>query len=364
MRRTGFDPFSKISVKFSDAEGTSEGAVDEGGPCREMFRLSLNWLKDSGMFCGAHKKNLNLCGNALHKNMYFEAGRLIALSLIHGGPGLIFFSETLFSLLCDQIAVPTLDDIDRDVRETTMQFQNANELEELRTIIGNSDVFSLSGFPIIVQAEEQEKIVQGTLRFFAVDRIREPLRQLIAGLNTCGLYDKLVQYPSIFKDIFCSEITLSSKVIEELFLIVYTEPGTNTRSKENRVISYFRDYVLDLECDPTNIVTLPDLLVFATGSDCLPPLGFPLRPEIMFLHEKNSRFPIANTCSLQLKLPVVHTRTSKPIWILPWVMLKNSGSPNKYLFYFTLILLNLDNIIFVLLKFMYKEYSILLYSYR
>lgn len=71
MRRAGFDPFSKISVKFSHAEGTSEGAVDEGGPCREIFRLSLNWLKDSGMFCGAHKKNLNLCGNALHENMYF-----------------------------------------------------------------------------------------------------------------------------------------------------------------------------------------------------------------------------------------------------------------------------------------------------
>ncbi|CAH0547017.1 unnamed protein product [Brassicogethes aeneus] len=228
MRRAGFDPFNKISVKFSDAEGTSEGAVDEGGPCREMFRLSLNWLKDSGMFCGAHKKSLNLCGNALHKNMYFEAGRLIVLSLIHGGPGPHFFSETLFTLLCGQIAVPTLDDIDRDTRD--------------------SDVFSLAGFPVIVKAEEQEKIVQGVLRFFAVDRIREPLGQLIEGLKTCGLYEKLKQYPSIFKDIFCSEITLSSKILEELFLIVYTEPGTNTRSKENRVISYFRDYVLDLEC--------------------------------------------------------------------------------------------------------------------
>ncbi|CAG9769722.1 unnamed protein product [Ceutorhynchus assimilis] len=162
MRRAGFDPFSKISVKFSDAEGTSEGAVDEGGPCREMFRLSLNWLKDSGMFCGAQKKNLNLCGNALHKNMYFEAGRLIVLSLIHGGPGPHFFSETLFALLSGQIAIPTLDDIDRETREKITQFQNAKDLDELQAIIADSDVFSLAGFPIIVQAEEREKIVQGT----------------------------------------------------------------------------------------------------------------------------------------------------------------------------------------------------------
>lgn len=64
--------------------------------------------------------------------------------------------------------------------------------------------------------------------------------------------------------------------------------------------------MLDLECDPTNNVTLSDLLVFATGCDCPPPLGFPETPQIMFLHEKPSRFPMANTCSLQLKLPVVH----------------------------------------------------------
>lgn len=84
------------------------------------------------------------------------------LSLIHGGPGPHFFSETLFTLLYGQIADPTLDDIDRDTREKITQFQNAKDLDELRTIIGDSDAFSLAGFPIIVKAEEQEKIVQGT----------------------------------------------------------------------------------------------------------------------------------------------------------------------------------------------------------
>lgn len=161
MRRPGFNPFNRVSVMFSDVEGTSEGAVDEGGPCREMFRLSLSWLKDSAMFSGTHKKNLTLCGNALHKNLYYEAGRLIVLSLVHGGPGPNFFSETLFSLLCDHNPIPTLDDIDRDIKDKIMQFQNSKDLNELQTIISDSEIFSLAGFPIIMNEEEKDKIVQG-----------------------------------------------------------------------------------------------------------------------------------------------------------------------------------------------------------
>lgn len=56
INRKTFNPCNKISVKFSDAVGTSEGAVDEAGPTREMFRLVLNYIKDSEMFCGTDKK--------------------------------------------------------------------------------------------------------------------------------------------------------------------------------------------------------------------------------------------------------------------------------------------------------------------
>ncbi|XP_031327391.1 uncharacterized protein LOC116158703 [Photinus pyralis] len=42
LKRSSFSVFNKISVKFSDIEGLSEGAVDAGGPTREMFRLVLN----------------------------------------------------------------------------------------------------------------------------------------------------------------------------------------------------------------------------------------------------------------------------------------------------------------------------------
>lgn len=51
---------------------------------------------------------------------------------------------------------------------------------------------------------------------------------------------------------------------------------------------------------------MSDILVFATGADSEPPLGFPVKPKILFLHDNKSKFPTANTCALQLKLPTLH----------------------------------------------------------
>ena len=39
MNRKSFSPRNKLSVKFTDDIGQSEGAVDMGGPAREFFTL-------------------------------------------------------------------------------------------------------------------------------------------------------------------------------------------------------------------------------------------------------------------------------------------------------------------------------------
>ena len=57
------------------------------------------------------------------------------------------------------------------------------------------------------------------------------------------------------------------------------------------------------ECSP---ITLEMILEFASGASTVPPLGFPHRPQIEFLHEANKLFPEANTSLVVLRLPV-HT---------------------------------------------------------
>ena len=47
-------------------------------------------------------------------------------------------------------------------------------------------------------------------------------------------------------------------------------------------------------------VTLEDVLIFFTGCDREPPLGFSRIPELYFLHDKNSTMATASTCSFHL----------------------------------------------------------------
>ncbi|XP_060786877.1 uncharacterized protein LOC132892603 [Neoarius graeffei] len=51
LGRSNFSPEKKVDVKFTDDYGISEGAVDNGGPTREFFRLCLHEIKDKiGIF--------------------------------------------------------------------------------------------------------------------------------------------------------------------------------------------------------------------------------------------------------------------------------------------------------------------------
>jgi hypothetical protein len=62
-------------------------------------------------------------------------------------------------------------------------------------------------------------------------------------------------------------------------------------------------------------ISLDKLLVFITGADCVPPLGFDPLPHIAYLHDATlstdgsttymSRYPIASTCANTLYLPIV-----------------------------------------------------------
>ncbi|EDO28199.1 predicted protein, partial [Nematostella vectensis] len=56
LSRKTFSPTHKISVKFTDDFGTSEGAVDWGGPMREFFSLIMQFLEDSHLFCGKENR--------------------------------------------------------------------------------------------------------------------------------------------------------------------------------------------------------------------------------------------------------------------------------------------------------------------
>lgn len=52
MSRSKFDPSRPLSVKFADELGSSEGAVDLGGPTREFLRLAVQEAFSTNAFIG------------------------------------------------------------------------------------------------------------------------------------------------------------------------------------------------------------------------------------------------------------------------------------------------------------------------
>lgn len=104
LNRKSFSPTKKVSVKFTDDIGKSEGAVDLGGPAREYFTLATEWLVNSQLFVGgATSKFLSLNAQCLEEREYFMAGQIFAMSLVHGGPAMKCLSETCYTALIDGI---------------------------------------------------------------------------------------------------------------------------------------------------------------------------------------------------------------------------------------------------------------------
>lgn len=94
-----------------------------------MFQLVLKSIGDNRLLNGIIE-NITLNNNSLHDRLYYEAGRIMALSLVHGGSSPNFFAETLFSLLVygTESTLPTLNDIYSVVQETLNTLKNATEL--------------------------------------------------------------------------------------------------------------------------------------------------------------------------------------------------------------------------------------------
>lgn len=103
----------------------SEAAVDQGGPTREFFRLALTGIsQNNSLFDGCLERRVarhNLVG--LQGNSYLIVGRLIALSLMYGGPAPHFFATAVaeYLLNVNPLTVSIEDVPDQSVQANLLQ---------------------------------------------------------------------------------------------------------------------------------------------------------------------------------------------------------------------------------------------------
>uniref|UniRef100_A0A3P8VID6 HECT domain-containing protein n=1 Tax=Cynoglossus semilaevis TaxID=244447 RepID=A0A3P8VID6_CYNSE len=111
-----------------------------------------------------------------------------------------------------------------------------------------------------------------------------PFNRFRDGLMSLGVLDALQRYPLQMKCLF---------VKENLFWIIHSERGSN---------ALLNCVTLFLCLTGENNVSLQDILVFMSGCDSVPALGFSPKPSLEFI--SHSRFPQANTCENILRIPI------------------------------------------------------------
>lgn len=318
LARKSFSAKNKMSVKFTDDVGNSEGAVDMGGPMKEFFTLAIQWLLTSQLFCGhEHHKFLSFQSKYLEENDYYFAGVIIALSLVHGGPGPQCLASIMFEALVygpGKVSVSVEDVYDNELQSSLQMLQSSTCKEEAMQVMNDAKLLTILDFAGTLQpiqtTADIKKIAVMTAKWFILGRAHAAIESFENGLATLGVLDALKENPDAFRPAFCYyPVELTAEIIESLFRVTQSPFGSNKAVTESLVISRWHDYLQDIE-EGEDSVTLTDILFFATGCKVLP--ARKIYPSIQFLHESDacgekSKFPKANTCSNILRLPVVHT---------------------------------------------------------
>ncbi|XP_062350945.1 G2/M phase-specific E3 ubiquitin-protein ligase [Cinclus cinclus] len=303
FRQRIFSPTNTIEVNFSNYKNRSKKNTSAASK-HHFFQLLMLHVQNSSLFEGSSGKNLSLDFQALEENLYFEAGKMIAVSLVHGGPSPGFFSKTLFGCLVygPENVKPSLEDVaDDDVAQTIKKIKYANSLSSLQSTLQDCCEFLASAGCLrpVTALCDKNMLVNDILICHVIKRVTLPLESFRQGLKTLGVLEKMQMHPDVFSSIFCHKPErLSAKTVCDLFTI-------HSSSDVNKVegANFWTGYLQDVESGES-VVTLEDILLFVTGSCYIPSIGFDPEPTIKFLR---IRYPIGNRLLNCLELPITKT---------------------------------------------------------
>ncbi len=116
MKRLSFNPTIGLEINF-----VGEDAQDAGGPLREFFRLLWREIAaDSSLFTGPENRRLLTHNSiALQNEHYALVGRCVGLSLLNGGGGPHFLSESVVSyILGESLGTLSVEEVpDFEIKE-------------------------------------------------------------------------------------------------------------------------------------------------------------------------------------------------------------------------------------------------------
>ncbi|XP_071841181.1 G2/M phase-specific E3 ubiquitin-protein ligase-like [Apostichopus japonicus] len=211
--------------------------------------------------------------DTLNGGLFKVAGTMVAVSLIHGGPAPHFFSRSLYNIVSYgfEAAAPLVEEVSDP--ETKLLIE---------AFIGSIEDSQLD--------------------------FKKLGKHFLEGLSTMGLLDLIGSHPLVMEECFMrSEDILTASRMERLFSHDLSPEGSNRRMAEARTLTYWLDMLIDID-DKQSTISHRDILIFTTGLDTVPAIGFQSSPQLQFLHDaefnegQRSQFPKVHTCACILKL--------------------------------------------------------------
>ena len=165
------------------------------------------------------------------------------------------------------------------------------------------------------------EIIEVVCTEYVIMRSINEVQQFENGLNALEVGSLIKHYPEELKEIFVhNPQTVTASILDQIFIPQFSPPGSNAREKEEAIILNWKDFIYEAEgITIKHIVTLlllwlfctecgvsiSKIMMFVTGVERVPPMGFPLKPTISFLPDDGMQtLPTASTCSLILRLPL------------------------------------------------------------
>ncbi|KAL2102352.1 hypothetical protein ACEWY4_001520 [Coilia grayii] len=293
-------------------EFISEMAHDYG---REFFRLLMREVQGSlGIFEGRPEDLFfTYDQRALADNKYFQAGKLTAWSLAHNGPGPRSMNKNLFMMMCGQkVKLSTMDIsilLDKEQNQKMEELKNCETEEDLQRVKQScGDWVAGCGVSTVYTAamEDLPALIGQVVAHFSFHQVSSMIHQYIEGMDSCGNFWKMVaRNYKAFLPVFTNiGEKLSRATLRAIFKPIYSDEGSNWKELEEDTMFSFERWLVAIE-EGQSEHTLEEFLVFATGADHVPALGFPQDCGIDFYDQEpgTRRVPYASTCSQTVYLP-------------------------------------------------------------
>ncbi|GLD71860.1 G2/M phase-specific E3 ubiquitin-protein ligase [Lates japonicus] len=216
-----------------------------------FWKLLVQQIQDSVVFEGPEgSKNLALDSQALRDDLYFDVGCLLALSLVHGGPPVGFFSHALYQCLFNYPSNRPLTVAhmtpDTHFTRRVSRIAEAESLDDLRAAVTSSwEYLELAGCSRPISSlEEREALVEDLVSFTMITRMQLPLQRCSSSRRCSAVFSvRLVD-------------RLTAQTLDQLFTVNFSEEEEEERlNRETPVISFWRHFLL--ECEVGGSISLP-----------------------------------------------------------------------------------------------------------